>query len=113
MNPTTLADLSRKADSLRVIADQTVTEYQAALLEHERAEHAYRQAHATAFLAATGTDKTRTATADKACNAEMLRRNEARAVSEVLKSAVMNWREQIRLLTSEFYATKSEQELTR
>lgn len=77
-------------------------------MELERAEHAYRQAHATAMLAASGTGPDKKATADKASNAEMLRRNEARGTVKRTEAALRYWHEEKREVIARIYSDSAE-----
>lgn len=75
---------------------------------HALAEHAYRQAHATSILAATGTEVVKKATADKAAGIEMSERNKWRAEELVALEACRNLRAQLQTLASEAYGVNSE-----
>lgn len=92
-----------------------LNEYSGKLRDASRAlavaEHAYRQAHATAVLAATGTALDRKAHADKASGIEMLNRNKWDAEKEFSLEECRNIRKQIDILAAEAYVVNAETRL--
>lgn len=101
-------DLHEKAAEVDKFYRMCLTDNRQQQLELEHAEHAYRQAHATATLSATGTAADKKATADKATNAEMLRRNSARAAVKATEAALRYWHEEKRLVVARIYEERSE-----
>lgn len=101
-------DLHERAARVDTYYRQCLTDNRQHQMELEHAEHAYRQAHATAMLCATGTEAVKKATADKATNAEMLRRNEARAALKATEAALRYWQEEKRQVTALIYSERAE-----
>lgn len=79
-----------------------------AATEHGAAEHAYRQAHATAVLSSSGTGVDKKAKADKTAESEMRKRNHWRAKELVAIEECRNLRQQLSTLSAAAYSVNSE-----
>lgn len=104
-------DLHHKAEEVDKSYRQCLSDHRAHAEEYEVSEHAYRQAHATAMLAASGTASDKKAQADKATNAEMLRRNRARGALRTTESALRYWENEKREVIARIYAERAEMSL--
>lgn len=90
------------------ILERATKQLAEAARQHAVAEHAYRQAHATAMLAATGTGPDKKAKADQAAGQPMAERNKWRAEETIAIEACRNLRQQLSTLAAAAYAVNSD-----
>lgn len=93
--PLSQHDVERNLVELSAELSQATSDLYSATRKAAVARHAYRVAHARAFLDATGTEKARDATATIASSDQLLDRELACAVEDQLKVACSNLRAQL------------------
>lgn len=106
--PVTASELVEECRRLSGLLERCTRQLAEAARKHATYEHAYRQAHATAVLAATGTEGVKKATGDKAAGVEMSERNKWRAEEMIALEASRNLRAQLQALSSAAYSVNSE-----
>lgn len=90
------------------LLDETSGRLKEAARKHAIAEHSYRQAHAVALLAASGTAVDKKSRADTASSESMRERNEWRAEELWALEECRNLRQQLSTLAAEAYSVNSE-----